>query len=139
MAETLTLEVVTPDRRVVQEEVAEVTAPGILGEFGVLPGHVAFLTQVKPGVLTYRRSAGATPVVLAVSEGFVEVAQDKVTLLVNSSEPAGEIDRARAEAARDRASEKLKALSPEDQASADVQAALYRAEARLAASAKELH
>jgi F-type H+-transporting ATPase subunit epsilon len=139
VAEKIILEVVTPERRVVHAEVVEVTAPGLLGEFGVLPGHAAFLTATKPGVVTYRTGPGTGPEVLAVSDGFVEVAEDRVTLLVNSSEPAGEIDRARAEAARERAERRLRELPADHPEVADAQAAILRAQARLGASTRELH
>src|SRR6185369_13247235 len=65
------LDVVTPRGRLLTEEVEEVTAPGILGEFGVLPGHIPFLTALKPGVLRYR--AASSSGILAVGAGFVEV------------------------------------------------------------------
>lgn len=112
MADTILLEIVTPDRLVLSAEVDEVTAPGTEGEFGVLPGHTPFLTTLKVGELTYRK--GKEVHHLAVSWGYVEVTPRKVTVLAETAEVAGEIDVERAKAARERAEEKLKKLSKED-------------------------
>ena len=134
MAEVIMLEVVTPERRVVHEEVTELTAPGLLGEFGVLMGHEPFVTVLRPGLLHYRRAEGGDERTLAVGKGFAEVVEDRVTLLVEVCEGAREIDRARAERARDAAAERLKTLPPDAEEIADLRGALDRAEARLAAS-----
>ncbi len=133
MADTLQLEIVTPERRVVLEEVTELNAPGLLGEFGVLGGHEAFVTVLKSGVLHYRRAGGDELRVLAVSGGFAEIVADRVTLLVETCESADEIDRGRVEAAGARAAERLKELPAEHEDVAGARAALDRAEARLAA------
>ena len=138
MAERLELDVVTPERRVLHAEVQEVTAPGVLGEFGVLPGHVLFVTGLQPGVVVYRGVQGDSERAFAVGQGFIEIAADKVTLLVDTAEPAEEIDTGRAEAARERAAQRLKELASESPEFAEAQAALRRAEARVAASAKVL-
>jgi F-type H+-transporting ATPase subunit epsilon len=138
MPETLQLEVVTPERRVVQAEVAELVAPGALGEFGVLSGHEPFVTALDAGLVSFRPSAGGETRHLAVSGGFAEVAEDRVILLVDTCEAAEELDRPRAEAARDRATQRLKELPPEDAGVGEARAALARAEARLAAAAKTL-
>jgi F-type H+-transporting ATPase subunit epsilon len=138
MPETLQLEVVTPERRVVQAEVAELVAPGALGEFGVLSGHEPFVTALDAGLVSFRPSTGGETRHLGVSGGFAEVAEDRVILLVDTCEAAEEIDRPRAEAARDRATQRLKELPPEDAGVGEVRAALARAEARLAAAAKTL-
>ncbi len=138
MPETLQLEVVTPERRVVQAEVSELVAPGALGEFGVLAGHEPFVTALDAGLVSFRASEGGETRYLAVSGGFAEVAEDRVILLVDTCETADEIDRPRAEAARDRAAQRLKELPPEDSSVWETRAALARAEARLAASAKAL-
>jgi F-type H+-transporting ATPase subunit epsilon len=135
LAETLHLEVVTPERRVVQEEVAELTAPGALGEFGVLSGHEPFVTEIEPGVLTYRSKESGETSRLAMSAGFAEIVEDKVTFLVDACEPAGEVDRARAEEARDRCLQKLKELPVDHADIPAARAALKRAEARMGASA----
>ena len=133
MADTLHLEIVTPERRVVLEEVTELDAPGLLGEFGVLGGHEPFVTVLKSGVLHYRGAEGGEMRVLAVSGGFAEIVEDRVTLLVETCERSDEIDRGRVEAARDRAAARLNELPAEHEDVAGAQAALERAEARLAA------
>ncbi|MBF8251024.1 MAG: F0F1 ATP synthase subunit epsilon [Deltaproteobacteria bacterium] len=112
MAETILLEIVTPDRLVLSEEVDEVTAPGVEGEFGVLPGHTPFLTTLKVGELTYRK--GKEVHHMAVSWGYAEVTPKKVTVLAEAAEVAAEIDIERAKAAMEKAEKELKKLSKED-------------------------
>ena len=112
MAETILLEIVTPDRLVLSEEVDEVTAPGVEGEFGVLPGHTPFLTTLKVGELTYRK--GKEIHHMAVSWGYAEVTPKKVTVLAEAAEVAAEIDIERARAAMEKAEKELKKLSKED-------------------------
>ena len=89
------LTVTTPRGSLVQIEVDEIAAPGALGEFGVLPGHVPFMTALKPGVLFYRTKDG--PRFLAVGDGVLQVAHsgdsDKISVLVDRGEPARDIDR----------------------------------------------
>jgi len=89
------LTVTTPRGSLVQIEVDEIAAPGALGEFGVLPGHVPFMTALKPGVLFYRTKEG--PRFLAVGDGVLQVAHsgdsDKIAVLVDRGEPARDIDR----------------------------------------------
>jgi F-type H+-transporting ATPase subunit epsilon len=101
----LTLEIVTPDRSLVREEVDEVQLPGSEGYFGVLPGHTPLLATLKVGELWYR--VGQEKHYLAVAGGFVEVLPDRVTVLAQIGERAEEIDVARAEAAKRRAEERL--------------------------------
>ncbi|MDP3939227.1 MAG: F0F1 ATP synthase subunit epsilon [Deltaproteobacteria bacterium] len=134
MAEVIMLEVVTPERRVVHEEVTELTAPGLLGEFGVLMGHEPFVTVLRPGLLYYRCAQGGEERTLAVGQGFAEIVEDRVTLLVEACEGGSEIDRARAGKARDEATQRMKALPLDSEEIGELQAALDRAEARLAAS-----
>ena len=112
MAETILLEIVTPDRLVLSEEVDEVTAPGVEGEFGVLPGHTPFLTTLKVGELTYRKGKDVHH--MAVSWGYAEVTPKKVTVLAEAAEVAAEIDIVRAKAAMEKAEKELKKLSKED-------------------------
>jgi len=138
MAERLELDVVTPERRVLHAEVQEVTAPGVLGEFGVLPGHVPFVTALQPGVVAYRGAPGGEARMLAVGRGFIEIVADRVTLLVDTAEAAEEIDTGRAEAAHERAAQQLKQLASDSPEIAEAQAAQHRAEARLTASSKAL-
>jgi len=101
----LHLEVVTPERVVVSEDVLGVVAPGSMGEFGILPGHVPFLTSLVPGELRY--NSGSRSERLAVSSGFAEVSNNRVSVLVDAAEKAQEIDIERAKKALERASERL--------------------------------
>ena len=128
MADRLTLEITTPMRMVVSEEVDEVVAPGIEGYFGVLPGHAPFLTTLGIGIVTYR--IGRDEHRLAVVGGFAEVRNDKVIILADSAERPAEIDVARAERAKERA-ERLLSGRQEDIDFARAQAALARALTRL--------
>jgi len=105
MADKLWLEIVTPERRIVNREVDEVTAPGVEGYFGVLPGHTPFITTLKIGEIAYR--VDNVTHYLAVCWGFAEVNPDRVTILAETAEPAEEIDVERAERARRRAEERL--------------------------------
>jgi F-type H+-transporting ATPase subunit epsilon len=90
------LSVTTPRGSLVEAEVDEVTAPGALGEFGILPGHVPFISALKPGVLVYRMKTDSQ--ILAVSDGVLEVARtpegsEKVIVLVSEAVTAEEVDR----------------------------------------------
>jgi F-type H+-transporting ATPase subunit epsilon len=93
------LSVTTPQGALVETDVDEVTAPGALGEFGVLPGHVPFLSALQPGVFVFRHKEESR--VFAVSEGVLEVARaeggDKVIVLVSQALQAEEVDREAAE------------------------------------------
>ena len=130
----LKLQIVTPQRIVVQEDVTEVVAPGSEGYFGVLPGHLPFLTTLKAGYLVYWQSRAAHR--LAVSNGFAEVQGDMVSILADTAERAEEIDVARAERARGRAEERLREWSSGNERIdfARAEAALKRALARLDAA-----
>jgi F-type H+-transporting ATPase subunit epsilon len=101
----LHLEVVTPARVVLEKDVDIVVAPGGEGEFGVLPGHVSFLSGIVPGELRY--SAGSDKEALAVTTGFAEVFKNKVSILVDAAERASEIDADRARRSMERAKERL--------------------------------
>ena len=105
MADKIRLRVVTPTRLVLDEDVDEVTAHGELGEFGVLPNHIAFLSTLVAGELTYKQ--GATKKTLAVGGGYAEVLDNVMTVLAPSAEFAGEIDVARAQRAKERAEKQL--------------------------------
>jgi F-type H+-transporting ATPase subunit epsilon len=105
MAEKLQLEVVTPDRLVVSETVDIVMAMGTLGEFGILANHVPFLTPLQAGELRYRKDNQLE--YLAVTGGFAEVSNNKVTILAEAAEKAREIDIDRAKRARERAERRL--------------------------------
>lgn len=101
----LTLEIVTPDRAIVQEQVDEVEIPGSEGYFGVLPGHTPLLSSLKAGELWYRK--GHEKFYLSIAFGFVEVLPDLVTILADTAERAEEIDVARAEMKKRLAEEEL--------------------------------
>ena len=129
MTDRLTLEIATPTRLAVSEPVDEVVAPGIEGYFGVLPGHAPFLTTLGIGEVLYR--AGRDERYLAVAGGFAEVRNDKVIILADSAERPDEIDRSRAERAKERAERRLSSRSSEEVDFARAAAALARALARL--------
>ena len=102
---SLDLQIVTPDRLLVQEQVDEVQVPGSEGYFGVLPGHTPMLASLAVGELGFRQ--GQEKTYLAIAFGFAEVLPDRVTILARLAERADDIDLARAEAARHRAEERL--------------------------------
>lgn len=101
----LELQIVTPDRLIVHEQVDEVQIPGSEGYFGVLPGHTPLLASLTVGELWYRK--GQEKTYLAIAFGFAEVLPDRVTILARLAERAEDIDVERAEAARQRAEERL--------------------------------
>jgi len=107
---TLTLEIVTPDRALVSEDVDEVELPGAEGYFGVLPGHAPLLASLQVGELWYR--VGRETHYVAVSFGFAEVLPDRVTVLAHIAERASDIDIPRAEAAKKRAEERVARPDP---------------------------
>ncbi|WP_461209650.1 F0F1 ATP synthase subunit epsilon [Desulfocurvus sp. DL9XJH121] len=125
---TLQLEIVTPDRLVLSEQVEYVGAPGYEGEFGILPNHIPFLTALQVGNLYYK-SSGKTFYVF-VAGGFAEVSDNKVTILAEVAEKATEIDVERARKARERAEKRL-SQQQDNFNSARVQAALARSMARI--------
>jgi F-type H+-transporting ATPase subunit epsilon len=105
------LELATPTRQLVSEEVDEVVAPGSEGYFGVLPGHAAFLATLGSGEVVYRR--GRDEVHLAVHGGFAEVTPERVIILAETAERPDEIARARAELARQRAEQRMTGRDPD--------------------------
>jgi F-type H+-transporting ATPase subunit epsilon len=109
MPDQLQLEVVTPERRVLSEPVNSVTVPGRNGEMQILPGHAALISELKTGVLAYSQD-GATHQ-LHVSGGFVEVSDDRVSVLAEIAERPEEIDTARARLAREHTEKQLSAWS----------------------------
>ena len=123
MAGSISLRVVTPVRLVLDEQVDELTAPGPLGQLGILPDHAALMTTLDIGPLSYRKS-GATSVI-TLAGGYAEVLDNVVTVLADAAEFPHEIDTARAENARSRAERTL-----EDRDNADEEA-LVAAEAAL--------
>ncbi len=106
MAENIQLEIVTPEKAVVSEEVKIVMAPGTVGEFGILVGHTPFMTSLKAGAVRYVDKAGKERFVF-VSSGFAEALPDRVTILAEAAERRKDIDVERAMAAKQRAEERL--------------------------------
>jgi F-type H+-transporting ATPase subunit epsilon len=128
MADTLLLEVVTPDATVYSAKVDMVTLTALDGEIGVLPHHVPLLTQMVPGEMIVRKEGRETS--LAVGEGLVLVTGDRVAVVTDMAVAAENIDEARAEEARQRAAARLRdKISDEEVAS--VNAALARSLAQL--------
>jgi F-type H+-transporting ATPase subunit epsilon len=111
LPESLHLEVVTPEGRLVSEVVDEVVLPGSEGSLGVRPGHTPLLTSLGIGELVYRR--GSDRRLLAIAWGFAEVLPDRVSVLAEIAERAEGIDRERATAARDRALKRLRERAAE--------------------------
>jgi F-type H+-transporting ATPase subunit epsilon len=103
----LLLEVVTPDRLVLSTQAEVVVCPGVEGQFGVLPGHIAFLSALEIGEMYYK--AGGKTEYLAVSGGFAEVTGEKVTIVAESAEKGREIDVERAKRAQERAEKRIAA------------------------------
>ncbi|MEF2144629.1 MAG: F0F1 ATP synthase subunit epsilon [Desulfovibrionaceae bacterium] len=128
MANTILLEIVTPDRKVLSEDVEYVGAPGALGEFGVMPNHIPFLSALGIGNLYYKLGGKAHYVFIA--GGFAEVSGSKMTVLAEVAEKASEIDADRARKARERAEQRA-AKVKENVDWARNQAALRRAIARM--------
>ena len=114
MPEEIQLRIITPHRLVLDAPVQEVTAPGTLGEFGVLPNHAAFLSSLEIGHLSLRDARGLHH--LAVRGGFAEVSDNVMTVLANAAEGGGEIDADRARSELDAAQAQVAQLSPLDPA-----------------------
>jgi F-type H+-transporting ATPase subunit epsilon len=108
----LNVEIVTPERRILQVQADEVVAPGAEGLFGIRPGHTPFLSVMQAGALTLK--GGASTDTYFVAGGFVEVTNDKVLVLADQAEPATEIDVDLARRRLEDAQQRLKGLSPED-------------------------
>ncbi|MFN2366559.1 MAG: F0F1 ATP synthase subunit epsilon [Desulfurivibrionaceae bacterium] len=137
MAETIKLEVVTPRGAVLSENVDIVTAPGYGGEFGVLANHAPFLSTIKIGVMSYKKSGKDQQ--LMISGGFCKVADNRITFLVESAEFGGDIDVDRAMRAKERAEKRLAEAQrkAEHLNQARAEAALQRSLARLRAAGHE--
>ena len=136
MPETLHLQIITPDKRVVRDDVDQVQIPGKNGYLGILPGHAPLITELMIGEISYTK--GGTTVYLALSWGFAEVLPDKVTILADTAERAEDIDVARAQEAKTRAEEALRNPTP-DLDYAAMNHALRRAEVRLEVAARAGH
>jgi len=129
----LTLEVVTPEGLLLREEVDDVTAPGAQGYFGVRPGHTPFLSTLGAGEISYGREQRRFH--LTCFWGFCEVLPDRVSILAEIGERAEDIDLQRAEAALQRAQERLKAVQDE-QGFSQAHDAYVKAVTRLAVGRK---
>jgi len=132
MASKIKLELVTPERLLVSEEVDEIIAPGYEGEFGVLPEHTQYLAILSVGVLRYRKGDEVRKV--AVGGGFAEVTPERVVILADVGEKAEEIDVDRARRAHERAEDAIKDLSLDDASYYKMRGALLRAIARMEAA-----
>jgi len=133
MADTFQLEIVTPEKKVVDTSAEEVQIPGKDGYLGVLPGHAPLITELAVGEIKYRTDS--TEHVLAVAWGFAEVLPDKVTILAETAERPSEINVERAREAKQRAEQRLSS----GDANVDVERALdslQRAETRLDVAGK---
>ena len=128
----LDVEIVTPERIILRERVDELNLPSDWGYIGILPGHTPLLTILGQGELMYRQNT--TQRYMSLFGGYMEVNQDKVTILAEIAEPSAEIDRARAESARDRAEDRLRRIHDSDVDFDRARAALMRAMIRLQAS-----
>jgi ATP synthase, F1 epsilon subunit (delta in mitochondria) len=135
MADAIHLDILTPEKTVFSDSIETVTAPGSLGEFGVLPGHAALVTTLETGEVVIKKDN--REYWLAISGGFAEVGNDKVTILAEAAEPAQEIDIKRAEAAKTQAEEKLKNLSSDKSEFSEQVFALKRATNRIKVSARK--
>jgi F-type H+-transporting ATPase subunit epsilon len=134
MGNNLEVQIVTPERMVVETTAEELQIPGKNGYLGILPGHAPLITELAVGEITYR--SGQTTGRVAVAWGFAEVLPDRVTILAETAEKAEEIDVARAERSRQRAEERLtKGGSETDYARCQV--ALQRADTRLHVASKK--
>lgn len=129
MAQQLQLEVVTPERRVLSEPVDMVTVPGLGGELGILPGHTPLISQLQTGVLSFVK--GGTTSQLHVSGGFVEVSDDRVSILAEVAERPEEIDAARARLAREHVEKQLSAWNGTEEDFEVARAKLERSLVRL--------
>lgn len=134
MADQITLKLVTPSRLLLDEEVDEVTAPGALGQFGVLPNHITFLTLLETGEMSYKQ--GSRRYHLAVTGGYAEVLENIMTVLADAAEYAEEIDVERSRRAKETAEKKLAALDSEHEDFPAAEASLRRAIVRLDVASK---
>ncbi len=130
----LRLEIVTPEKRVLNETVDSVTVPAVNGEVGILPNHAPLISALKSGVLAYTKS-GATER-MVVSGGFVEVGADKVSVLTDIAETAADINLETARAEREQAEKALGAWSGSEEDFEVEKDKLERAQARLQLAGK---
>ena len=132
MADKINLEIVTPTKVVLNTEVGEVAAPGALGEFGVLPGHVPFITTLSPGLVKY--SEGSSEKSFFISGGIFNVEGDKAKILTESAEIPSDIDSAEANQQLEDIQNLIEGFSGSKKELAELNKKLKLAEARVEAS-----
>ncbi|MBI3551069.1 MAG: F0F1 ATP synthase subunit epsilon [Elusimicrobia bacterium] len=137
MAKNLTLEMTTPEKVALTGQADFVVLPSFEGEMGVLPGHEAFLVQLKPGEV--RVTEGGETRRFAVSGGFAEIKDDKVALFAETAEMAQDIDAERARQALEKAKEELVRKDIDPLTLAAAEAAMRRAQVRLLVSERRRH
>jgi F-type H+-transporting ATPase subunit epsilon len=128
MADTLRLEIVTPEETAYSEDVEMVTLPGIAGQFGVYPQHMPLMTQMVPGEIIVQK--GGRDTYIAAGEGVIEVTATRVSILTDLAVAADRIDEAKAEEARKRAEARLREKLSDEEV-ANVNASLARSLAQL--------
>ncbi len=129
MPDAIELVIVTPEKQLLRQKVADVQMPGENGYLGILPGHAPLMTELGIGELSYHESGGKEPAHIAIIRGFAEILPDRVTILAETAERAEEIDLQRAKDALARAQKRLAANDPNidwDRASVALQRALVR-------------
>ncbi|MDQ3687182.1 MAG: F0F1 ATP synthase subunit epsilon [Acidobacteriota bacterium] len=129
MAERIQLDVITPERRLLSETVDAVTVPGMNGEIGILPGHTPLISQLQTGVLTYTQ--GTTTHRMVVSGGFVEVNEERVSVLADLAERPDEVDATQARQEREAVEKALGSFSGSEEEMTQMRTRLERAAARL--------
>src|SRR5215469_13980992 len=129
MANTIKLEIVTPQATVYSEDVDMVTLPGVEGQMGILPHHVRLMTQLVPGEMIVRKNGQVR--FLAVGQGLVEVTGDRVSIVTDMAVATENIDEAKAEEARQRAAARLREKMSSAEEVASVNASLVRSLAQL--------
>jgi F-type H+-transporting ATPase subunit epsilon len=130
----LTLDIVTPEKRVLSVACDEVRAPGVQGGFGIRTRHTPFMSALEPGRLTYVE--GGREHHFALGGGFLQVAEDKIIVLADTAEAAPDIDVDRAKRALAEAQERLRKLTQDDRKYAEEEARVRRAAARLGVADK---
>lgn len=136
MADAMDLEIVTPEGLKLRESVKELTAPGALGELGILPGHVAVLTTLEPGALSFQPVKGGGARFLAVADGYLQVLSDRLLVITEAAELKEDIDVGRAKKALDDANKQLEASTLGEANFKLQEKRRKRAEARLAVAAR---
>jgi len=129
MADTLKLEIVTPEAKVFSDSVSMVVVPGAEGELGIMPMHIPLLTELKPGAL--KITQGGQESYLAVGEGFVEVTQQSVTILTDMAIAEKEIDEQKVQEAIERARARMKEPNLSNEEVATVEASIEKSLAQL--------